>query len=1040
MDDLEQLFKKIEDNIFETQKTNQISSENNDPNIPSTLNETLVPKKSKKNIINTEVKESRVSKLHLEKPEKEETIKEDLEEKEKDEKEIPLVFGDEYSDYGRIDKTGIHFQIISDINVSIEIVPDDLLTKEVKELILKYKGAFDTTMKLWLIPYINYQPLYTELFQIESLRNKLHKVGSIAQEYYNNQKLDKLIIRRKKKDEILDYTTDTKERNLKDLPETILNILYDFQKEGIKFGINHHCRFLLADEMGVGKTLQAISLAYIYRDCWPVLVVCPGSMKYNWKGEIQKWLGLKDHRICILNSSRQKISTEAYFYIISYDLMRNVIKKMREMTFEFVILDEAHSIKNKDSLRAKNILPVAVRAKRLIIMTGTPLLAKPYEGYPLLYALRPDIFCYFKKFAYRYCDPQPTPMGINWSGTSNTKELHWILSCLMVRRLKRDVLNQLPPKRRQKIWIKTDEKIIEELKKTRKLVKGRKGTLECYTLTSKAKINGVIEYISDIIDAKEKFIVFAYHHEMLDALENLCKKKDIKYMRIDGNTKQEKRYDYVNNFQFNQNCQVAILSIIAASTGITLTATHMVIFAELTWTPSIMIQAEDRVHRIGQKSEFVDIKYLYGPETLDDFVLDKLQKKLTIVSTTLDDKKEILGVKAETNSIDFGSKKQEFVKYNKALCEEYDLCEAEDIEKKMFDDLGETTGKKEKDKDKEKKGKSINKKRKKKKKNKKKKSNNIKRIRISYSDTESDTDKDKDDNNNKNDKEEKEQDKIQYPKKENSDNEEKLDPKTKVNLGELFNIKSTSRKKEAKYPKDSRNKGKSHISKIKKTQNNSEVKSNVGTKISGFKELKKHWSTNNKGKSVNKISKNKNISKDTINTILTLLNDNNIKNDNDVFNDNKHEKEKENINENITIDKKEEKKEDNNDIKIQPEEKDKDESVDLFLQTLYNNYAENNNETSKVNPKEDDNMNKKEDLRQYENDLMINLHSNNMRKNMSQENPNKTQKSLLEQIEKPENETLNRNKKISMPSDINPFKENIDENIVYNSNDKVPLI
>ena len=194
--------------------------------------------------------------------------------------------------------------------------------------------------------------------------------------------------------------------------------------------------------------------------------------------------------------------------------MRNVIKKMRQICFQFVILDEAHSIKNKDSLRAKNIIPIAIRAKRLIIMTGTPLLAKPYEGYPLLYALRPDIFCYFKKFAYRYCDPQPTPMGINWSGTSNTKELHWILSCLMVRRLKRDVLSQLPQKRRHKIQINIDEKVIEQLKKTRNMVLGRKGTLECYTLTSKAKINGVKEYISDIIDAKEKFIVFAYHHDM----------------------------------------------------------------------------------------------------------------------------------------------------------------------------------------------------------------------------------------------------------------------------------------------------------------------------------------------------------------------------------------------------------------------------------------------------------------------------------------------------------------------------------------------
>ena len=1009
MDELEQLFKKIEDNIFETQKSKQTSSENENPNIISTNNETNPPKKSKKNIINTEIKESRISKLHLEKPE-DEIIEENPQEKEK---EAPLVISDEYADYCRMDKTGIHFQIISDINVSIEIVPEELLTNEVKQIILKYKGVFDTSMKLWLIPYVNYELIYSELFQIESLRNKLHKVGSIAQEFYQNKSLQKLIIRRKKNDEILDYTVDTKERNPNDLPEKIRKSLYNFQMEGIKFGINHHCRFLLADEMGVGKTLQAISLAYIYRESWPVLVVCPGSMKYNWKGEIQTWLGLKDYRINIINSSRQKLSQEAYFYIISYDLMRNVIKKMRQMTFDFVILDEAHSIKNKDSLRAKNILPIAVRAKRLIIMTGTPLLAKPYEGYPLLYALRPDIFCYFKKFAYRYCDPQPTPMGINWSGTSNTKELHWILSCLMVRRLKSDVLNQLPPKRRQKIEIATNEKVIHELKRTRKNVKGRKGTLECYTLTSKAKIEGVLAYISDIIDAKEKFIVFAYHHEMLDALEKLCKEKRIDYMRIDGTTKQETRYQYVNYFQLNKSCQVAILSIIAASTGITLTAAHMVIFAELTWTPSIMIQAEDRVHRIGQKSEFVDIKYLYGKETLDDFILDKLQKKLTIVSTTLDDKQANFGVKAEQNLINFGSKANDFVRYKKGEPdEEFDLCDMDDMEKKMFDDLGETTGKKEKDKDKDRNksdNKNVNKNNKNKKKKKKNKKNKSgkKRIKINrnYSDSESESKSDEE-------KDDKDKDKdVRYPKEE--EKEENANENEEINLGKKFKEDSTSRKKEQDYPKESqrqqKSKNKDNI-KSKRTSSYSKVRSNMGSKISGIKDLKKYWATNNKEKSVNKITKNKNNLKNgnvSKNTVLTLLSD--------LLSDEKVEQDK-NKDSIIQKNKKEEMK-----------DKEQGQQLDLFVEALYNNQGENKNNKDKENE-------------QFEKDLMVNLHNVNMRRTMSQESTKKTQKSLIEQIDNPEKEFQSHNKRILFPSDRNHFKENIDENVVHNLNDKVPLI
>lgn len=681
---MENIFKKIEDNIFESESIQEILPDNKSKYISDDSTEDLS-------------KQTKIGKIQ---PKSEVKNNQNLNLFENNnEDEQGNIDEDEYADYCRIDKTGIHFQIISDYNVSIEIVPDELLRKDVKDLILKYKGVYDYTMNLWLIPYVNYELLYKELYNIEGINTKLHKVGSIAKQCYENKELTTLIIKRKKKEEKIEYLNDDNtKRNVEQLPRTLKNALYDFQIEGVKFGIEHHCRFLLADEMGVGKTIQAISLAYLYRDSWPVLIICPGSMKYLWKGEIQTWLGLKDIRINIINSSKQKISTEAYFYIISYDLVRNILKKLRRMTFDFVILDEAHSIKNKDSLRARNILPIAIRAKRLILMTGTPLLAKPYEGYPLLYALRPDLFPYFKRYAYRYCDPQPTPFGISWSGTSNTKELHWILSTLMVRRLKKDVLNRLPPKHRQKVLIDTDPEIISQIKETRTKIKGRTGTLEAYTLTAKAKKDGVCEYISDILEAEEKIIVFAYHHEMLNSIESLIKKKKIDYIRIDGSTKQDKRYEYVTYFQKKKNCQVALLSIVAASTGITLNSAHIVIFAELTWTPSIMIQAEDRVHRIGQKSQYVDIKYLYGRETLDDFILDKLQKKLVIVSTTIDDKKENFGVRANPQLIHpEGKNSQELIKIAKGEINLSDIESATDnedeedlekiIEKKMLNNI-----------------------------------------------------------------------------------------------------------------------------------------------------------------------------------------------------------------------------------------------------------------------------------------------------------------------------------------------------------------
>ena len=656
---MEAIFKQIENNIFESQEKSNLPTKTNLQN--KTSNDPLDILKIVRHIPQSEVKNNFQMFKDIQIPNSQ------IDEQKKLEDE-------EYADYGRRNKTGIHFQIISDHNVSIEIVPEDILNAEMESLLQKYKAVFDPSLKLWLLPYVNYLPLYNDLIEIKNFKYKIYKIGSIAKKCHENKALTVLEIKRKVKEEKIDYTKDTMERNVDTLPKSIKNALYDFQFEGVKFGIEHHCRFLLADEMGVGKTIQAISLCYLYREDWPVLIVCPGSMKYLWKGEIQTWLGFKDKRIHILNSSKQKISEEAYFYIISYDLVSHILKKLKKMKFNFVILDEAHCIKNRETIRAKNILPIAIRAKRLILMTGTPLLAKPLEGYPLLYALRPDLFPYFKQYAYRYCDPQPTPFGVTWSGTSNTKELHWLLSTLMVRRLKKEVLNKLPPKRRQKVEIKTDPEIIEKIKEARVKIKGRNGTLQAYTLTSTAKKEGVCEYVSDILsDSEEKIIVFAYHHEMMNCIEELLKKQNIDYIRIDGSTKQSDRYDFVRYFQQKKECRVAIVSIIAGSTGITLNKAHIVIFAELTWTPSIMIQAEDRAHRIGQKSNFVDIKYLYGPGTLDDFILDKLQKKLVIVSTTIDDKRENFGVQADPNLIYVEGKpknSQELMKLNKG---EFDL-------------------------------------------------------------------------------------------------------------------------------------------------------------------------------------------------------------------------------------------------------------------------------------------------------------------------------------------------------------------------------
>jgi SWI/SNF-related matrix-associated actin-dependent regulator 1 of chromatin subfamily A len=163
---------------------------------------------------------------------------------------------------------------------------------------------------------------------------------------------------------------------------------------------------------------------------------------------------------------------------------------------------------------------------------------------------------------------------------------------------------------------------------------------EIYKLTGLAKMKGITAYIKDLIDAEVKFLIFAHHNVVMNAIEKVLIRQKVDYIRIDGSVNGQERFKLVERFQRNEECMVALLSINAASTGLTLTAASMVVFAELTWTPAIMIQAEDRVHRIGQEDNRVDVYYLYGKDTLDDYIFSKLDQKLIIVSTTLDDKKE----------------------------------------------------------------------------------------------------------------------------------------------------------------------------------------------------------------------------------------------------------------------------------------------------------------------------------------------------------------------------------------------------------------
>ena len=528
------------------------------------------------------------------------------------------------------------------------------LLEPVKEAILNAAGIFCKESNGWVIPIKMYQCLKRNLDPIRGI------VINEVPDFVVRALADNRPLSTKKWQ--FDYANDLP-KSASDLPEALLSKLYDFQIEGVNFALSHYGRALIGDEMGVGKTIQAIAAAYAYVEEWPVLVICPASIKLNWRDEFLRWVpGLERKDFYILKNKRT-MKNSSKVWISSYNMAMLLDGMLCSKILNVVIADECHYLKNYNAKRTKNILPILQRARRVILLSGTPVMSRPAELFTQLSAIRPDIFFSFKVFADRYCDPKVLFTHTDYSGSSNIKELYTLISnTVMIRRLKSDVMSQLPAKLRQKIEIPVNSehcrsirKLYFEVKKKKEFFKDVAVTdvgaqnvdmaakkmetdmfmSKAYMLTSKAKIRGVAEYVSYLIQSECKFIIFAHHLEMLDAIQEQVIKESVKFIRIDGSTTSENRYKGVQAFQNNKECMVAVLSILAAGQGLTLTAASTVVVAEMAWSPGVMIQAEDRAHRIGQVKS-VNVHYLFGPGTLDEYIWPKIQEKLNIVSGTLD--------------------------------------------------------------------------------------------------------------------------------------------------------------------------------------------------------------------------------------------------------------------------------------------------------------------------------------------------------------------------------------------------------------------
>lgn len=433
------------------------------------------------------------------------------------------------------------------------------------------------------------------------------------------------------------------EADLSSIDPSLTRSLMPFQREGVNFAVSKEGRLLLADDMGLGKTVQAICIAAYYRNEWPLLVVAPSSVRFTWAEAFRRWLpSVSPDSINVVVKAKDNMRS-GLVNIVSYDLLNRMDKPQLANPFNVLIMDESHFLKNIKTARCKAALPLLKAAKRVILLSGTPAMSRPSELYTQILAVRPTLFPRFHEFGMRYCNAKQMTWGWDYSGSSNLGELKLLLEeCLMLRRLKSEVLSQLPSKQRKVVTVTIDgvngrikaalSVAAKELAQTQhSKIKEKEALLVYYNHTAEAKTQAIMEYIMDMLECgREKFLVFAHHKLVLDHITNELGNKNIRYIRIDGATPSAERQQLCEEFQYSSKSCVAVLSITAANMGLTLHSAALVVFAELFWNPGVLIQAEDRVHRIGQTTS-VDIHYLVAKGTADDHLWPMIQKKMNVL-------------------------------------------------------------------------------------------------------------------------------------------------------------------------------------------------------------------------------------------------------------------------------------------------------------------------------------------------------------------------------------------------------------------------
>jgi SWI/SNF-related matrix-associated actin-dependent regulator 1 of chromatin subfamily A len=487
---------------------------------------------------------------------------------------------------------------------------------------------------------------------------------------------------------------------------------FPFQKAGILYALDRK-RVIIGDEMGLGKTIQGLATIYA-AEAFPAVVITPASLKYNW-GEREIPRCMPDRNVVIADKDTPPLLLRmADVIVTNYEqlvgfrtfvtsegkktrtswkdetkkevVLSPLAERLLELKLKAIVCDEAHYLKEGDAARTKAAREIRKGTEYRLLLTGTPMMNKPSEFASLLQFIdRLDEFGGWWSFMTKYCGMTKGRYGLEAKGATNSLDLNRRLraSCY-VRRQKKDVLKELPPKTRGSYQVEIDnwaeykkaedelvEWVKEQVRKNKeflasiahlskeeqedairirqeeKAAAAERGERmvrfqALKIITSRGKLKAACEWINNFLESGEKLVIFATHKEIIEAL--LAKYPNA--VRIISEDSDRERQKNVGLFQTDKNIKIIICAMGTSATnspggiGHTLTAASNVLFLELGWNPALHDQCEDRCHRIGQQDN-VTAHYLLGRNTIELDIAELIEGKRAVCKQVVDGIEEV---------------------------------------------------------------------------------------------------------------------------------------------------------------------------------------------------------------------------------------------------------------------------------------------------------------------------------------------------------------------------------------------------------------